>query len=166
MLQELRHILHRPLVGQLLSALFALLILEVFWQFYLGFREPIINLKSSETMMEIPQANHQLPLFKISFFGEYVPKDLNNSILPESLLDMEVVGILYVDNEHDSQVILKKSSGDEKTYRVGDELADGVVIKRITQDGVMLLRDGTLESLSLPKNKLKFDPLPKPLKEE
>lgn len=166
MLQELRHILYRPLVGQILTGLFGLLSLWLLWQLTIDLSAPVVNLKPSKSSIKTANNRPQSPQFRVSLFGAYVPKDLSTSILPESLLDMEVVGILYVDNEQDSQVILKKSSGDEKTYRVGDAIADGVLIKRITVDGVMLLRDGVLESLSLVKNKLKFEPVSKPLKEE
>lgn len=157
---------HKPLIPQLLTSCFVVLTLWFFWQFYLGLADPIVHLKSKDLLFQNASKPKSLPKFNTSFFGEYVPKDLSQGGLPESLIDMEVVGVLYADNEQDSQVILKKSNGDEKTYHVGDEIAEGVVIKRITEHAVMLLRDGVLEHLSLPQNKLKFDPLPKPLKEE
>ena len=51
-------------------------------------------------------------------------------------------------------------------FRVGDTIPGDAVIKRIMPDGVLLMREGVMESLSLPKNELIFEPPPKPMGEE
>ena len=79
------------------------------------------------------------------------------------MLDLKVVGIMFANTEGDSHVIIRTAGGHEQTFRVGDSLPGGVVIKRITPEGVLIGRNGALESLSLPKNALIFEPAAKPL---
>ena len=43
-----------------------------------------------------------------------------------------------------------------KSFGVGDSLPGGGVIKRITPEGILIMREGVIESLSLPKNELFF----------
>lgn len=97
------------------------------------------------------------------FFGNYIPKAIDDASVKESVLNVKVVGILFAVREEDSQVILKIASGREQTFGVGDTVPGGAVIKRITAQGVLFERNGALESLSLPKNELIFDAQAKPL---
>lgn len=103
-------------------------------------------------------------ILKSSLFGEYVPNDLN--AVKKSMLNVTLVGILLGGSKEQSQVIIGSAGGDELNYKVGDTIPGGAIIKKITADGVLVERNGTLESLSLPKNDLTFEPLAKPLKEE
>ena len=105
-------------------------------------------------------------LLTSTMFGEYVPSNLNEPYVKKSMLDVSVSGVMFSDKPGESQVIIRSSNGQEKTYKVGDSLPGGVVIKRITADGVLVEHGGVLESLSLPKNDLIFEPPLKPLKEE
>lgn len=101
-----------------------------------------------------------------SLFGVYVPNDLSESSVKKSMLDVTLVGILFADNINDSQVIIHSAGGVERTYKLGDSIPGDAVIKRIMANGVLVERQGNLESLSLPKNELTFEPVAKPLKEE
>ncbi|HAU1151059.1 TPA: general secretion pathway protein GspC [Legionella pneumophila] len=105
-------------------------------------------------------------IFNTTLFGVYVPADLNEDNVKQSMLNVTLVGILFADKIEESQVIIRSASGEEKTYYVGDKIPGGATIKRIMPGGVLVERDGTLESLSLPKNDLTFEPVAKPLKEE
>lgn len=82
------------------------------------------------------------------------------------MLDAEIVGIMFDDNEEYSQVIIKVGGGPEKVYSIGDSLPGGAIIKRISPDAIVVLHNGALESLSLPKNELIFEAPAKPLIEE
>ena len=103
---------------------------------------------------------------KTAFFGDYVPKNLSESDVKQSMLNLKVVGIMFADSEAASHVIIRTANGNEQTFGVGDSLPGGATIKRITSDGVLIGRNGSLERLSLPKNALIFEPLPKPLESE
>lgn len=105
-------------------------------------------------------------ILKASLFGVYVSNDLNENSVKKSMLDVTLVGILFADQMDDSQVIIGAAGGEEKTYRIGDSIPGDAVIKRIMANGVLVEHHGALESLSLPKNELTFEPVAKPLKEE
>jgi general secretion pathway protein C len=96
-------------------------------------------------------------------FGDYVPKNINEAEVKQSMLDLKVVGIMFAKDSKRSHVIIQTSSGLEQTFRVGDSLPGGAVIKGITADGMLVMRNGSLESLSLPKTTLIFEPPAAPL---
>ncbi len=100
------------------------------------------------------------------FFGNYVPDNLNDMSVKQSMLNFKVVGILLATRKEDSQVIIHIANGRSQTYRAGDTLPGEVVIKRITAKGVLVERKGELESLSLPENELIFEVPAKPLEED
>jgi general secretion pathway protein C len=95
-------------------------------------------------------------------FGAYVPDDVDDAGVERSSLNISVIGIMYSSDARESQVMLDVS-GEEKSFHVGDKIPGGAVIKRITPGGVLLLRGGKVESLSLPQHELHFAPQPKPL---
>lgn len=97
------------------------------------------------------------------FFGDYIPTNIHDAGVKESVLNVEVVGILFSDQDADSQVIIQSAGGHEHTFRMGDTLPGGAVIKRITPQGMLIERMGALESISLPKNELIFEAQPRPL---
>lgn len=101
-----------------------------------------------------------------ALFGVYVPDNLNEGNVKKSMLDVTLVGILLGNKVADSQIILRSAGGNEKTYSLGDEIPGGAKIKRIMAGGILVERNGSLESLSLPKNDLIFEPAAKPLSEE
>lgn len=105
-------------------------------------------------------------LFSSALFGEYMPLNLNDATVRQSTLDAEVAGILFSKNPELSQAILRFSDGLERSFRVGDKLPGGAVIRRITADGILVWHNGALESLSLPKNNLTFEPPLRPMPEE
>ncbi|MCH9757149.1 MAG: general secretion pathway protein GspC [Gammaproteobacteria bacterium] len=95
---------------------------------------------------------------KAAFFGDYVPNDVGAIGVKRSSLNISVVGIVFAADEKTSHVMLELPGNQVKMFGVGDEIPGGGVIKRITPDGVLLMRDGIMESLSLPKNELLFAP--------
>ncbi|KTC78073.1 type II secretion system protein N [Legionella brunensis] len=106
------------------------------------------------------------PLFTVPLFGDYVPANLDDAEIKQSMLDVEVVGIMFDSKKEHSQVIIRAGGGQEKIYSIGDSLPGGAVIKRISANGVVVLHNGVLESLSLPKNELLFEAPAKPLIED
>ncbi len=101
-----------------------------------------------------------------SLFGDYVPTDLNEADIKQSMLNVELVGILFADKIEDSQVIIRDAGGEERNYRIGDSISGGAVIKRIMVDGILVEHNGSLERLNLPKQDLSFEPVARPLIEE
>lgn len=120
---------------------------------------PVLDNKAKQLVLD---ANS--PLFNTALFGDYVP-DLSDANIKKSNLDLKVVGIMF-SSKKGSQVLISAGSDIEEAYSVGDKLPGGAVIKRITEDNVVILYNGELESLSLPENELLFEEAPKPLFEE
>ncbi|WP_454785174.1 type II secretion system protein N [Legionella sp. WA2024007413] len=120
-----------------------------------------------ETITEMPVVAKQNSFDAIlhsSLFGVYVSDNL--STIKKSMLNVTLVGILFANEINDSQVIIRSADGEENTYKLGDSIPGGAVIKRIMASGILVERNGALESLSLPKIELIFEPIAKPLDEE
>ena len=100
------------------------------------------------------------------FFGDYVPKDLNEADVKQSMLNLTVVGIMFAPRDDASSVIIQSSSGLESTYHIGDTVPGGALIKKIMPDGVFVERNGTLESLRLPIKSLHFEAPASPLRSQ
>ena len=99
-----------------------------------------------------------------ALFGVYMSDDLNN--IKESMLNVSLVGILYADKIEQSQVIIRSASGEENTYQIGDLIPGNALLKRITATGVLVEHNGAIESLTLPKSDLTFEPAAQPLIKE
>jgi type II secretory pathway component PulC len=119
---------------------------------------------STETFVPLPPAKSISPAnLNAPLFGEYVP-DLKHAEVADSHLTYVIVGIMYSTDPHQSQALIQAEDGFSKTYRQGDFLSPHLEIKEIQADGIIILNEGRFERLSLPKNDLRFDPLPPPLK--
>lgn len=149
-----------------LISLFSLLIIFEFATLFFPFATPPVVTASDKNLEKTMKPDSFDYILNSSFFGVYVPNDLNEDNVKKSMLDVTLVGILLADKVDDSQVIIRSHGGDEKTYKIGDAIPGGALIKRIMAGGVLVERNGALESLSLPKNDLTFEPVAEPLKEE
>ncbi|WP_419420970.1 type II secretion system protein N [Legionella sp. D16C41] len=106
---------------------------------------------------------NQSILFTKPLFGDYIPA-ISDADIKESTLDVEIVGIMFSSsNPKDSHVLARDAAGEERNFVVGDALPGGAVVKRINKNGIVVLYNGSLESLSLLKNDLLFDKPAKPL---
>ena len=165
---NLKTILFRPIVPQGLCLLFAGVII---WQvifFYFGYLKITASKQNAAIHVVIKKSENQLELdamLGLPLFGEYIPKQFGDMTIKKSNLNLHVVGILFSKRQRDSHVILRSENGMEQTFKIGDTIPGGAVIKQISADGVLLAHDGELESLFLPKNELIFDALPKELKQ-
>ncbi|KTD72762.1 type II secretion system protein N [Legionella tucsonensis] len=125
---------------------------------------PVTRPTQPETSKEMPAIAKQNSFDAIlhsSLFGVYVSNNLSS--IKKSMLNVTLVGILFANKIEDSQVIIRAANGEESTYKLGDTIPGGAVIKRIMAAGILVERNGALESLSLPKNELIFEPVAKPL---
>lgn len=161
-MQDIKQFLTRPEVPKLLSiGLFLGVLLQcVKGTLAIG---SLNHLDSTSTSSPVVNKSQSQPLninsiLKTPLFGDYVPNNLNE--IRKSRLDIKVVGILLATREEESTVILQTAGGHEQAYQVGNSIPGGGMIKRITNEGVLIRRDGALESLSLPKNELIFERTP------
>ncbi len=151
------------IIISLITLFTVLIVMEVAWIFVSPLPKKIESIEVSAATSSISEDSHH-NILKASLFGEYLP--LNETHVKKSMLDVILVGILFAEPIEDSQVIIRSANGEEKVYTVGDSLPGGVTLKRIMAHGVLVERDGELESLGLIKEDLNFEPMPKPLKEE
>lgn len=145
----------------LISLFSILIVLEVFSLFSIGDSQPSAS-DSNPSLSSSSGDDSYQHILKASLFGLY----LDEAHVKKSMLNVTLVGILFAEPVEESQVIIRLASGDEKVYKVGDDLPGEVTLKRILADGILVERLGVLESISLPKESLNFEPAPKPLKEE
>ncbi|WP_058450934.1 MULTISPECIES: type II secretion system protein N [Legionella] len=148
------------------SFIFVFALFAFLWEIISAFRttEPVqIAIQPTKMTPQKNELNASSALFVTALFGDYVPANLSEAEIKQSMLDVQVVGIMYSGNENESQVIIRSNNGEEKYYVVGDTLPGGAVIKHISAQNVVVLHNGSLESLSLPKNELLFDSPAKPL---
>lgn len=122
--------------------------------------------RGARNALAVQKTEHVASTLNYKFFGDYVPQTLDAAGVRQSMLNLTVVGVVFAVNEHDSQVMLRQANGQEHFFHIGDELPGGGVIKRITEEGVLIARDGELERLSLPKQTLKFEAPIKPIHED
>lgn len=121
--------------------------------------QPVNSNNARETI------NQQSAVFTFPLFGQYAPK-LTDIEIKQSSLDLEIVGVMFSNTEKGSQVLIRAGGGEEHLYSIGDLLPGGATIKQINEKGIVVLYNGSMESLSLPKNELLFDEPAKPLIEE
>lgn len=164
MLADVKIALSRPIVPKLICV--TLVLLLVSW-IAVGTRS-FFSLDNAmnvghDQLIDI-KIRAKRPSLNTAFFGDYVPKNLSDADVKQSMLDLTVVGIMFAESEEGSHVIIRTAGGREQTFSIGDSLPGGAVIKRITSDGVLIGRNGSLESLSLQKNALTFEPPAKPLR--
>lgn len=123
--------------------------------------------RNENQTLSTPQQPQKLETaVETSFFGEYIPLNLQNAGIKKSTLNLKIVGIIFSENEKQSQVIVQESGGKESIYHIGDKMPGGGVVKRIIPEGIVISRKGVLERLNLPQEKLKLLSPPKPLLQE
>ena len=123
-----------------------------------------ISLPSSFEKIEM-QSNQFSKDFTNPIFGKYVPQDIDAAGVKQSNIDVTIVGIMYASDDN-SQVLLHFPDGYDHVLRVGDVIPGGGIIKRIAEEGILVLHNGVLERLSFPKDSLDFDEPSRPLKDE
>ncbi|NCT57833.1 MAG: hypothetical protein GW760_09030 [Legionella sp.] len=121
--------------------------------------QPIVNIA------EPVKQPKQHKAAQVALFGMYTPDGLEGMGIEQSHVNASILGILYSSNEKSSQVLLEVPGHENKVFNVGDTIPGGAVIKRITPEGVIFMRGGVMERLSLPKNKLDFAPPEQPMGE-
>ena len=116
-------------------------------------------LKAPEPVKHVKQ--HQA--VRVDFFGKYTPHAVVNAGGERSKINVSIIGILYASDENASQVLIDVPGHDNKVFKVGDTLPGGAMIKRISPEGIVVMRGESMENLSLPTNQLNFAPPLQPM---
>jgi len=93
-----------------------------------------------------------------NLFGDPTPKKITIAPKPTTL-DLSLDGLLWVSNGSASRAIIASGKKKPKLYAIGQEIvgANGVSIKEIQRNEVILNRNGLTESLSLIKSTINDD---------
>lgn len=76
----------------------------------------------------------------------------NAANAPQSSLPLVLVGIIAADDPEDGLAILGESAAGAKVYAVGDNIPGGAKLHQVLADKVVIDRNGTLETLMLPRS--------------
>ena len=139
-----------------------MILLKLSHLFYINQAVPAVTPLTSDRSFS-KKTTSQKALLQGSMFGEYLPPNLDESAIKKTMLDIELLGILFAPDINASDVILRSAGGEERNYRLEDTLPGGAVIKRILVDGIILEYQGALERLNFAKSDLRFRSLPRPL---
>jgi len=66
---------------------------------------------------------------------------------PLSTLNLQVVGARLSSMERAGSAIIRTPDNQQRVYRIGDDVIDGVALYRIEDDRILLLRHGAIEAL-------------------
>lgn len=164
MYANISHILSHKRVPQVACVVLGCLI---FFELAIGFFYDFNPSSPSKPTIESipPSEETSLTALNKPFFGVYIPARIDSGDIKQSYANLTLVGILFSSDEKQSQAIIRLENAVEQIFHMGDKLAGGITIKRITPEGVLFERHNALERLTLPKNELLFEPLAKPLEE-
>ncbi len=73
---------------------------------------------------------------------------------PETRLNLKLNGIIASDGKNTAGAIIEKSAGKQEYFSIGDSISNGVSLKEVYKDRVILSRNNRLETLSLPKTSI------------
>lgn len=73
---------------------------------------------------------------------------------PETRLRLTLHGLIASDDPEQARAIIAQAGGEERSYRVGDEITSGVTLSEIYPDRVILERNGRYETLRLPRERV------------
>ncbi|MBL6751490.1 MAG: type II secretion system protein GspC [Nevskia sp.] len=89
-------------------------------------------------------------------FGQYqAPANPNQKALaraPDTQLNLTLLGVFVNGRDSTFSRALIDNGGDERPFSIGDQVTDGVILKAIFTDRVVLARNGALETLRLDKS--------------
>jgi general secretion pathway protein C len=86
-------------------------------------------------------------------FGNVAPAfdPRSNALAPETTLELTLLGVFASEDPARGHAIIADARGEERSYRVGEELPGGVLLDAVHADRVLLSRGGVIEALRLPR---------------
>lgn len=155
---------HKKTILFFISCFFSLIVIYHSVNVLIGlYSEPSIHATPSQTAHKPSLHKPTKAMQAYPLFGDYVPKDSEKRNIPNTLLNLKLVGILKASNTSQSQAIIQIVGGEEKVYSVHSLLPGEAKIIKILDDYVLLSRQGKLERLTLTHPKLSSHQRPKPL---
>jgi len=158
---QLNIIYEKPLIAKLICLLFLVLILFTLFSSLYDFKNIFSDsMKDNQSLVTINDKSvkelvkHGLD---VEIFGKYVPKQLGDANIRPSILNVKLIGVMFSPDKKNSQVILRLANGIERVFKIGDTIPGCAKILHISEDGIVVNRDGVMERVNLPTDKLNFD---------
>ena len=167
-LERMLALLHQPRTARAISSVLVLVIafgcLVIANDLKKTFWDKQTNLPSSSADTQQPVTKKTYSANNINqwyLFGQ-APKQSTTTtpapvIAPETRLNLKLNGIIASDGNDTAGAIIEKSAGKQEYFSLGDTISNGVTLKEVYKDRVILSRNGRLETLSLPKTNLNND---------
>jgi general secretion pathway protein C len=106
---------------------------------------------AGEARQPAPQAQVQVrDIVAAHLFGEAAPTAADGNA-PQTAVQLVLAGVLAVPDPKRGLAIIGPSAAAARLYTVGDAVPGGVKLHSVYPDHVLLDRDGSIESLQLPK---------------
>jgi len=120
-------------------------------------------IKSNSTQQNQPQARLNT-ISRLHLFGMTKGKQaVKTENITKTNLSLVLKGVFASSNPEQAFAIIAESgNAQERTYKVGERLSSGAVLHEVRATEVILNRNGRLESLDLPQNKLDNLPISSP----
>jgi general secretion pathway protein C len=130
---------------------------KTFWDKQIDFPS-----SSTETNIQKPAATKTLSARNINqwhLFGQAQKKKATTApapiTAPETRLNLKLNGIIASDGKNTAGAIIEKNPGKQEYFSINDTISNGVTLKEVYKDRVILSRNGRLETLSLPKTSIR-----------
>ena len=107
-----------------------------------------------------PRQQEAMDIARWHLFGEQElskPGPQRVEAIPETRLKLILRGVISGDEGSASGAIIAGPSGKQMFYALGGDLPGGAVLKEVHERHIVLLRNGSLETLRLPRNSLGAD---------
>lgn len=148
--------------------LMAALLIIILWT---GWKIVVVWLAHNQQLAAVPLTTTQTPAASPQIAFSAVPEwhlfghaPAENTApptsLPDTTLQLQLLGILQANDPTASQAIIAGPDGQGKIYRIGDFITNDVKLNNILSYEVILDRGKEQEKLQLPKNSVEFGPNP------
>ena len=122
-----------------------------YWFSYKNLSKATVENKAKPTLKTAP---HKNSLTTYPLFGEHLKNAMDGKNIPNTLLNLTLIGILKASKPEESQAFIKVGETEEQLYLINDPLSEDTQLIRILDNAVLLKRNGKIERLSLPKEEL------------
>lgn len=168
MYADLKAMISKPWMPRVLCGVLVLLILIEIILSLRAIFSSAFTLEVEGAQVATSSVQQEMPieretLLKVPLFGDYIPEDLAGVDVKDSTLHVKLIGVILSPNEKESEAIFQLQDDKQKIFHLGDTIPGGAVIKRINQDEIYMMRNGSIEYLSLPEKGLSFDAPAPPL---
>ena len=141
------------LVDLTLVLIVGILIAKLFWAILAP--SALVSVANTRTIDRAPQASNVSMLADPRVLQEFNPFDRNlvevvaveTEDAPETSLNLEIAGLWAANDPESSFVRIRTPDDQVRRFRPGDTVVPGVVIDRIANDRVILVRNGQREAL-------------------